>query len=74
MVVLDLSNIVRALLCDGVFMLFYVSRFVDQLSRSLYVEYKHSGIDVQCQVLFSLLLFFCSFVEPHAFFSSVSGS
>ncbi|KAL2630475.1 hypothetical protein R1flu_015161 [Riccia fluitans] len=24
--------------------------FVDQLSRSLYVEYKHSGIDVQCQV------------------------
>ncbi|KAJ7557120.1 hypothetical protein O6H91_05G111800 [Diphasiastrum complanatum] len=24
--------------------------FVDQFSRSLYVEYKHSGIDVQCQV------------------------
>ncbi|KAJ7100984.1 hypothetical protein O6H91_Y578300 [Diphasiastrum complanatum] len=23
--------------------------FVDQFSRSLYVEYKHSGIDVQCQ-------------------------
>ncbi|KAG8365979.1 hypothetical protein BUALT_Bualt17G0028400 [Buddleja alternifolia] len=24
--------------------------YVDQLSRSLYVEYKHYGIDVQCQV------------------------
>uniref|UniRef100_A0A0C9QXX1 TSA: Wollemia nobilis Ref_Wollemi_Transcript_787_1505 transcribed RNA sequence n=1 Tax=Wollemia nobilis TaxID=56998 RepID=A0A0C9QXX1_9CONI len=24
--------------------------YVDQFSRSLYVEYKHSGIDVQCQV------------------------
>nr|GEV96292.1 very-long-chain 3-oxoacyl-CoA reductase-like protein At1g24470 [Tanacetum cinerariifolium] len=24
--------------------------YVDQLSRSLYVEYKHLGIDVQCQV------------------------
>ncbi|XP_042054032.1 very-long-chain 3-oxoacyl-CoA reductase-like protein At1g24470 [Salvia splendens] len=24
--------------------------YVDQLSRSLYVEYKHQGIDVQCQV------------------------
>lgn len=24
--------------------------YVDQFSRSLYVEYKHSGVDVQCQV------------------------
>jgi len=24
--------------------------YVEQLSRSLYVEYKHSGIDVQCQI------------------------
>ncbi|KAL1550407.1 very-long-chain 3-oxoacyl-CoA reductase-like protein [Salvia divinorum] len=24
--------------------------YIDQLSRSLYVEYKHQGIDVQCQV------------------------
>jgi hypothetical protein len=26
-------------------------RYVDQFSRSLYVEYKNKGIDVQCQVL-----------------------
>lgn len=25
-------------------------RYIDQFSRSLYVEYKSSGIDVQCQV------------------------
>lgn len=25
-------------------------RYVDQFSRCLYVEYKKSGIDVQCQV------------------------
>ncbi|XP_057827236.1 very-long-chain 3-oxoacyl-CoA reductase 1 [Cryptomeria japonica] len=24
--------------------------YIDQFSRSLYVEYKHSGIDIQCQV------------------------
>lgn len=29
---------------------FVVFRYVDQLSRSLHVEYKHWGIDVQCQV------------------------
>jgi hypothetical protein len=28
----------------------YGCSYVEQLSRSLYVEYKHSGIDVQCQV------------------------
>ncbi|ONK77808.1 uncharacterized protein A4U43_C02F10910 [Asparagus officinalis] len=27
-----------------------VVRYIDQLSRSLYVEYKKKGIDVQCQV------------------------
>lgn len=26
-------------------------RYIDQFSRCLYVEYKKSGIDVQCQVL-----------------------
>nr|GFD24948.1 very-long-chain 3-oxoacyl-CoA reductase 1-like [Tanacetum cinerariifolium] len=32
--------------------------YVDQFSRCLYVEYKNSGIDVQCQVnLFLVLLF-----------------
>lgn len=25
-------------------------RYIDQLSRSLNVEYKHYGVDVQCQV------------------------
>lgn len=29
---------------------FFFPRFVDRLSRSLHVEYKHHGIDVQCQV------------------------
>lgn len=39
------------------------SRYIDQFSRCLYVEYKKSGIDVQCQVflclfgLFFLLIF-----------------
>lgn len=28
-----------------------LNRFVDQFSRSLYVEYKRQGIDVQCQVI-----------------------
>lgn len=28
-----------------------IFRYVDQFSKSLYVEYKNSGIDVQCQVL-----------------------
>jgi hypothetical protein len=33
-----------------------VIRYIDQFSRCLYVEYKKSGIDVQCQVLcFSIL-------------------
>ncbi len=82
-VVLDSSNIVCALLCDGVFMLFYVNRFVDQLSRSLYVEYKHSGIDVQCQVLFSLLffsvllyliLFFLQYQVPNIAYLGCNGS
>ncbi|BBM98140.1 17beta-estradiol 17-dehydrogenase / very-long-chain 3-oxoacyl-CoA reductase [Marchantia polymorpha subsp. ruderalis] len=36
---------------DPLYALYAASKaFVDQLSRSLYVEYKHSGIDVQCQV------------------------
>lgn len=33
---------------------FYENRYVEQLSRSLYVEYKYSGIDVQCQVSMNL--------------------
>jgi hypothetical protein len=82
-VVFDSSNIVCALLCDGVFMLFYVNRFVDQLSRSLYVEYKHSGIDVQCQVLISLLsfsvllyliLFFLQYQVPNIAYLGCNGS
>lgn len=32
------------------------SRFIDQLSRSLYVEYKRMGIDVQCQVIINAFL------------------
>jgi hypothetical protein len=64
-------------------MLFYVNRFVDQLSRSLYVEYKHSGIDVQCQVLFSLLffsvllyliLFFLQYQVPNIAYLGCNGS
>jgi hypothetical protein len=57
--------------------------FVDQLSRSLYVEYKHSGIDVQCQVLFSLLffsvllyliLFFLQYQVPNIAYLGCNGS
>jgi hypothetical protein len=32
----------------------FAIRYVDQFSRSLYVEYKKRGIDVQCQVLIPL--------------------
>jgi hypothetical protein len=34
----------------------YVIRYIDQFSRCLYVEYKKSGIDVQCQVLCFFIL------------------
>jgi len=32
----------------------FFTRYVDQFSRSLYVEYKSKGIDVQCQVITNL--------------------
>lgn len=37
--------------------------YIDQFSRSLYVEYGKSGIDVQCQVClyFSFLMVFYGF-------------
>ena len=38
------------------FLQIYGCSYVEQLSRSLYVEYKHSGIDVQCQVCIVTLL------------------
>lgn len=34
------------------------SRYIDQFSRCLYVEYKKSGIDVQCQVRYLALSLF----------------
>lgn len=36
----------------------FAIRYIDQFSRCLYVEYKKSGIDVQCQVL-SPLRWYC---------------
>lgn len=40
-----------------------IYRYIDQFSRSLYVEYKKSGIDVQCQVPFLCLLLYDIFVS-----------
>lgn len=44
-----------------------VIRYIDQFSRCLYVEYKKSGIDVQCQVLSPILwsFFFFSLSNQH---------
>ncbi|CAM6036456.1 unnamed protein product [Sphagnum compactum] len=45
------SGAATVLPSDPLYSLYAATKaFVDQLSRSLYVEYKHSGIDVQCQV------------------------
>ena len=35
---------------SDIFFFFLNLRYVDQFSRCLHVEYKKSGIDVQCQV------------------------
>jgi 17beta-estradiol 17-dehydrogenase / very-long-chain 3-oxoacyl-CoA reductase len=57
------SGAATVLPSDPLYSLYAATKaFVDQLSRSLYVEYKHSGIDVQCQVP----LFF--FIAAHIFF------
>jgi len=41
----------------GVFLCFMFNfRYIDQFSRCLYVEYKKSGIDVQCQVCLLMFL------------------
>ena len=41
----------KILIMGCLFVCFFFS-YIDQFSRSLYVEYKKSGIDVQCQVYF----------------------
>lgn len=42
-----------------------ISSYIDKLSRSLYVEYKLSGIDVQCQVWHSFILQLTTYFLVH---------